>query len=972
MRFSESRIPESHRNRGSMMVPPEGLLQFENIVGFQGDLLELLGGGGAPTQGKANHAISRKALLLKVPTITEDFSLDVPALAEDKHGHSCLIVLPSDKPSTRGEAVAVEQLLVQLLRDPPNAAHKAALWRAQVLSTTCSDAVLSTTCADALGSMSESMHGQLGPKPLAQSWRIKTVSSEETPRIGKESAPLAEAGPQGSSLEDIPMVLAGMNTDGKNNAAQLMGSNPRGSRTDTRVGEALADEAGVEDGPEGGVGATQQQLLDTLSVTVAATICMADIIRQVEVHCGERGRVLAYIWNAYLTTHENVMVGMKKENSRLLVSQRQLSGKVTELGTSVAEALFLRKEISRFRMSHSDSQIDKLLSNNLYMKQVVEDSEAALNKSEVFLDKSLARLRWMHAFYVIGTKGQRFALVTMMEKLMTAVQGAARRKKMKAELADLTKHQSFADVVANALSEAQREKWNFGMDNRSLEEILKSLKNLHPEAAAIALLSMSDEKRWEVLVAMQPADRAKMLVVMSEDMRDLTKAALGVEEWRATLEAVGSSADLGAKLLQNFASWEAVREFEKWSPKQQALVANKLDAMGANEVLSSKVLTNASLETRTQLAHNLKPEVIARCLKHLDGEPIKEFFQGFTKYEKLAILRHMEASKVAAFLSCCGDDEAAALLAMYCCPLSAVLLFSACCTAVPCPLSAVLLSPGGCPLSQVGCTAVPCRLYCCPLSAVLLSPVPCQLYCCPLSAVLLSHVSCQLYCCRLSPVSCTAVGCPLSPSLHPKADEVMMWLQPKVAAGLVLLMEDIEQETPEASASAATAAALERGDKRGALAENASADADRSQAKPESDPMESPRPKGGTGSQVLSSMAAKAVETIMGHMNFKDKADVLANLDPKQVAEILALMDASEAVMLLACMSDVSMAVIADALSPEDRERICSKLNDASRLAEGKPKMKKGDKGSKSVGKKSGGKKGGKLSISKQKLAWLQ
>ncbi len=38
---------------------------------------------------------------------------------------------------------------------------------------------------------------------------------------------------------------------------------------------------------------------------------------QVEVHCGERGRVLAHIWNAYLSTHEGAMSSLRAENAKL-------------------------------------------------------------------------------------------------------------------------------------------------------------------------------------------------------------------------------------------------------------------------------------------------------------------------------------------------------------------------------------------------------------------------------------------------------------------------------------------------------------------------------------------------------------------------------------------------------------------------------------------------------------------------------
>lgn len=47
-----------------------------------------------------------------------------------------------------------------------------------------------------------------------------------------------------------------------------------------------------------------QATLNSRSIAAASSICMADLIRQVEVHCGERGRALAYTWNAYLVSEQ--------------------------------------------------------------------------------------------------------------------------------------------------------------------------------------------------------------------------------------------------------------------------------------------------------------------------------------------------------------------------------------------------------------------------------------------------------------------------------------------------------------------------------------------------------------------------------------------------------------------------------------------------------------------------------------------
>lgn len=53
---------------------------------------------------------------------------------------------------------------------------------------------------------------------------------------------------------------------------------------------------------------------------------MADIIRQVEVHCGERGRALAFVWNTFLVTNDKTMSNFQTDNRQLKASNAQVNG----------------------------------------------------------------------------------------------------------------------------------------------------------------------------------------------------------------------------------------------------------------------------------------------------------------------------------------------------------------------------------------------------------------------------------------------------------------------------------------------------------------------------------------------------------------------------------------------------------------------------------------------------------------------
>ncbi len=67
----------------------------------------------------------------------------IPAVLEDTSGHACLVVLPSNGPSNRHEAAAVDALLGHMLHDPTNAGALASAWRADTLGALCASSLTS-------------------------------------------------------------------------------------------------------------------------------------------------------------------------------------------------------------------------------------------------------------------------------------------------------------------------------------------------------------------------------------------------------------------------------------------------------------------------------------------------------------------------------------------------------------------------------------------------------------------------------------------------------------------------------------------------------------------------------------------------------------------------------------------------------------------------------------------------------------
>ncbi|GFR50346.1 hypothetical protein Agub_g12555, partial [Astrephomene gubernaculifera] len=163
-----------------------GLLAFEALVGPPFASLGLLEGGGGGGSGGGGggrestavvtsaqlqamqqqaaqvHTLQRRTLMLRLPHGWSTLGVELPAVAVQDGGGTagggggttsgggcttgggggaCLLVLPSDKPATRAEAVAVEALLLEMLKDPAGAAERAGTWRAEVLGSLCSEAI---------------------------------------------------------------------------------------------------------------------------------------------------------------------------------------------------------------------------------------------------------------------------------------------------------------------------------------------------------------------------------------------------------------------------------------------------------------------------------------------------------------------------------------------------------------------------------------------------------------------------------------------------------------------------------------------------------------------------------------------------------------------------------------------------------------------------------------------------------------
>jgi hypothetical protein len=83
-------------------------------------------------------------------------------------------------------------------------------------------------------------------------------------------------------------------------------------------------------------------------MTAALTVAMAEVVRQVEVSCAERARVLIKLWNAMLEVTDGAMQeGMEAEGVRVMRENAVLSAEVATLRTGVRDVNELQLQVAR-------------------------------------------------------------------------------------------------------------------------------------------------------------------------------------------------------------------------------------------------------------------------------------------------------------------------------------------------------------------------------------------------------------------------------------------------------------------------------------------------------------------------------------------------------------------------------------------------------------------------------------------------
>lgn len=274
----------------------------------------------------------------------------MPVRAGDAAGTPSLLVLPSEGPSSRQEAEAALAALQQLLADPAAAAPRAAAWRQQLLLSSSAAALLGLTadyapvrhdhqlCSAqprqcgangellagpawlAAGSgggagLVQTPAGKLGDAVQGVRSSSEFLKSSSHPSCGCSASPLP---PLATSKTSSPLCFAPLGVDGKGGPEGARGqgaghygvalhstgsvlcpksSPPAGAALAAGSAQCAAALGPVPPPPPLSDPAWDSYCCASLAAGLAA--CMAEAVRQVEVGCAERGRLLAQLWNSY-------------------------------------------------------------------------------------------------------------------------------------------------------------------------------------------------------------------------------------------------------------------------------------------------------------------------------------------------------------------------------------------------------------------------------------------------------------------------------------------------------------------------------------------------------------------------------------------------------------------------------------------------------------------------------------------------
>ncbi|WIA13678.1 hypothetical protein OEZ85_007238 [Tetradesmus obliquus] len=555
----------------------------------------------------ASHTRQRMSMLLRLPLGTEHFLSAVPAAIQDRSGHACLLVLPSDQPSNRKEALAVEELLAQLLQDPATAVAKACQWRA---------AVLAALCSDSLGAVAEALKEKGPPR----SWQFKQQQAGLSSQVlGSDMAEALDSLMTSSEVSTTAAKMASLINIKEANVQVEVACVERGRALVCawNCSMGAAESALVE------LQAQNRQLLRLNSKLVDDQQELAKELKGVDFLRREAMR-----FRKELEEAQAAAAGSSADNSALRARLE-----VAESQVAAVEA-FTRKRLARLRWRNAFAVLGTWSRQSTIQSGGQRSSKAP---------------------------GQLLAKVVMLEKMVNAVNSVEHRKlawgrNQKMEKFEFNRPQ-MSDMVQVMTLGPQVAAPGRVHDGYNIDSTVQMLTALTPEARTMVLATMPPVQRWKVVEAMKDEERAAMVIAMSVGLRKEAAAAVDGRLWERTMDIIKNHSGHAARYLTSMDIDDAAAEFLGWGTFQQ------VDALGSTDTYTAAALLTRSPEPlRKELLGMLEPYMAANIVQAMMPPPAASSVDALDVKKAMAILMAMDPSKAADILTEMGASKAASKL----------------------------------------------------------------------------------------------------------------------------------------------------------------------------------------------------------------------------------------------------------------------------------------------------------------------
>ncbi|KAK9821477.1 hypothetical protein WJX74_000684 [Apatococcus lobatus] len=646
------------------------------------------------------HGIQRHALPLRLPLNARQFADRLAVCIRDSAGVPTLLALPSDRPSLRQEAVAVEMLLTDAIAQPPHSLELAAAWRAHSLLEFCNTSMTALSA----GGIPQASHA----------WATAPASMPNLPTTSLPARPAG--GPVQSAL--IIRQPSRAQTEGPLNRTQTLGGTGTGSHTASRTDPAIniltqslrrpqrvafnlisgvpgsPSHASTPLQPPGNhsithaAGSLAWDMHCVGCLAAAASVAMADLVRQVEVGCAQRGRSLALTWNLQTACTEAALSRAESITEAATDLQAHCEAQAMQLDTESKTASALRREVSRRRQECEAQKTDYLklhdvLEDRLVQLNTVKGELAQIN---AWSKRRMARLRWQHAIATITTlramghseipKPDPFAveaparsnsnLLSQMEATETLARDTAKVQRRKSIMVKAVEEFKNAQLDAsegrrgfNAVGKLSGSEMLSLASSGSEEQAAALMTSLSPEARAMLLINLDTKRRRCVLKAMKHEQNAAILVSMNQASRKSILEDLDANgDMHGTMDVIRKRPQFTSKWIVGLTGKELEAEIAALSSEQMTALLTHLKPHLAAELLqelgprmAAKPLQRLSVDNAGRVLSAMSPRAAVSNLLVADNPWAFNTLKSMKESAAQAILDNVDIDSAAQLMN---------------------------------------------------------------------------------------------------------------------------------------------------------------------------------------------------------------------------------------------------------------------------------------------------------------------------------